>query len=113
MIMVFTGCDVITDRWFEDQWYSGVWDRPEGGNYPSASFFKDSEVDELILKVKVTVDEQERARMFKKLQHMIMEELREVPLYVMPNILGFNDRVKGYRYRGLIAVDFWPLWIEE
>jgi len=113
MMMVFTGYDVITDRWFEDQWYSGVWDRPEGGGYPSASFFKDQEVDALIMKVKVTVDEAERARMFKELQRMIMEKLPEVPLYVMPNILGFNDRVKGYKYRGLIAVDFWPLWIEE
>ena len=112
MIMVFTGYNVITDRWFEDQWSSSVWDRPEGGNYPAASFFKDAEVDALIAKVKVTVDEQERARMFKELQHMIMEKLPEVPLYVMPNILGFNDRVKGYKYRGLIAVDFWPLWIE-
>jgi len=113
MINIFTGYSVITDRWFEDQWSSTVWDRPEGGNFPSASFFKDSEVDELIAKVKITVDEQERAAMFKELQGMIMEKLPEVPLYVMPNILGFNDRVKGYKYRGLIAVDFWPLWIEE
>lgn len=113
MIMVFTNYNVVTDRWFEDQWYSGNWDRPAGGNYPTCSFFKDPEVDELIMKVKVTVDKEERARMFKELQHMIMEKLPEVPLYVMPNILGFNDRVKGYKYRGLITVDFWPLWIED
>jgi peptide/nickel transport system substrate-binding protein len=107
------GYGVITDRWFEDQWSSTVWDRPEGGSHPSASFFKDSEVDALIAKVKVSVDEQERAGMFKELQGMIMEKLPEIPLYVMPNILGFSDRVKGYKYRGLIAVDFWPLWMEE
>ncbi|MFQ6014477.1 MAG: ABC transporter substrate-binding protein [Anaerolineae bacterium] len=113
MIMVFTNYNVITDRWFEDQWTTGVWDRPAGGSYPSCSFYKDSEFDELVAKVKVSVDEAERAKMFKDLQRMVMERLPEVPLYVMPNILGFNDRVKGFKYRGLIAVDFWPLWIEE
>ncbi len=113
MIMIFTGYSVITDRWFEDQWTTGVWDREAGGNYPSCSFYSNSEFDALVAKVKVTVDEGERAKMFKDLQHMVMEELPEVPLYIMPNILGFNDRVKGYIYTGRIAPDFWPLWIEE
>jgi len=115
IIMVFTqpGGGTIPDRWFYDQWYSPTWDRPTGGDFNSCSFYKNAKFDELVLTVRKTADEKARAQMYKDLQKMIMEDLPEVPIYVMPNILGFNNRVKGYEYRGLIAVDFWPLWIED
>ncbi len=112
-ICVFVDQGPVASQWFRFQWYSPFWDREEGGSFQSASFYKNPEVDALVEKVEITVDEEERMAMVKELQRMIMEDIPEIPLFTMSNILGFNDRVKGYEYTGYIALDFWPLWIEE
>jgi len=113
MICVFVDQGVIASRWFRYQWYSGFWDRPEGGSYQSASFYTNPKVDALVEKAEVTVDEEKRMEMITELQRLVMEDIPELMLFTMPNILGFSDRVKGYSYTGRIAPDFWPMWIEE
>ena len=37
----------------------------------------------------------------------------DMPLYVSPNIVAYNNKVKGYKYFGDISVDFWRLWIDN
>ena len=49
--------------------------------------------------------------LIKQMQAMIMEDIPAIMTYTMPNMLGFSDRVKGYKYTGYIALDFWPLWL--
>jgi hypothetical protein len=44
---------------------------------------------------------------------MIMEDIPGIPIYVLPNLVAYNKRVKGFKYFGDISVDFWRLWIED
>jgi peptide/nickel transport system substrate-binding protein len=112
-ICTFDDNGPIATQWFRYQYYSGFWDKPEGGSWQSACFYKDPEFDALLEQAEQTADEEERMELVKQMQRMIMEDIPAVMLYTMPNMLGFSDRVKGYEYTGYIAVDFWPLWLEE
>jgi peptide/nickel transport system substrate-binding protein len=112
-IAVFDDMGPVATQWFRYQYYSPFWDKPEGGSFQSACFYKNPDFDALLEQAEGTADEEERLELFKDMQGMIMEDIPAVMLYTMPNMLGFADRVKGYEYTGYIAVDFWPLWIEE
>jgi len=103
----------VATRWFRYQYYSGFWDKPEGGSYQSACFYKNPEFDALLERAEGTADEEERLQLVTDMQRMIMEDIPAIMVYTIPNMLGFSDRVKGYEYTGYIALDFWPLWIEE
>ncbi|MCS7221459.1 MAG: ABC transporter substrate-binding protein [Anaerolineae bacterium] len=111
--MIFVDSGPLPDVWFREQWYSPTWDRPTGGSFQSCDFYKNPEVDSLIEQVRRTVDEEERARILKELQRMIMEDIPGIPIYVLPNLVAYNKRVKGFKYFGDISVDFWRLWIED
>lgn len=112
MIMIFVQSAPLPDLWFAEQWYSPNWDRPTGGSFQTCDFYKNPEVDQLIEKVRVTLNESERLAIIRELQRIIMEEIPGIPLYVMPNILAMRKRVQGYVYFGDISVDFWRLWID-
>jgi peptide/nickel transport system substrate-binding protein len=110
---VFDDMGPVATQWFRYQYYSPFWDKPEGGSFQSSCFYKNSDFDALLEQAEGTADEEERLELIKDMQGMVMEDIPAVMLYTMPNMLGFADRVKGYEYTGYIAVDFWPLWIEE
>lgn len=112
MNMIFTGY-TIPDQWFFYQWYSPNWDRPTGGDYNTCSFFKDTQFNDLVDKVRSTTDETEKKNLYSELQKIIHDQVPDVPIYVQPNVLGFNNRVQGYKYYGAISVDFWRLWIDD
>jgi peptide/nickel transport system substrate-binding protein len=103
----------VATQWFRYEYYSPFWDKPEGGSFQSACFYKNPEFDALLEQAEGTADEEERLELVKDMQRMIMEDIPAIMVYTIPNMLGFSDRVKGYEYTGYIAVDFWPLWIEE
>jgi peptide/nickel transport system substrate-binding protein len=112
-ICVFDDMGPVATQWFRYQYYSPFWDKPEGGSFQSASFYKNSDFDALLEQAEATADEEARMELIKDMQSMVMADIPAIMLYTMPNMLGFSDRVKGYEYTGYIALDFWPLWIEE
>ena len=112
-IAVFDDMGPVATQWFRYEYYSPFWDKPEGGSFQSACFHKNPEFDALLERAEGTADEAERLELIKDMQRMVMEDIPAIMLYTMPNMLGFSDRVKGYEYTGYIALDFWPLWIEE
>jgi len=109
---VFDDMGPVGTQWFRYEYYSKFWDNPQGGNFTSASFYKNPDFDALLEQAETTADEEARLELIKDMQGMIMEDIPAVMLYTMPNMLGFSDRVKGYEYTGYIAADFWPLWLE-
>ncbi len=109
---VFDDLGPVATQWFRYQYYSPFWDKPEGGSFQSACFFKDPDFDALLEEAEGTADEEERLELVAQMQGMIMENIPAIMLYTMPNMLGFSDRVQGYKYTGYIALDFWPLWLE-
>ncbi len=111
-IAVFDDLGPVATQWFRYQYYSPFWDKPEGGSFQSACFYKDADLDALLEQAEGTADEEERLELVHDMQAMVMENIPAVMLYTMPNMLGFSDRVKGYKYTGYIALDFWPLWLE-
>jgi peptide/nickel transport system substrate-binding protein len=112
-IAVFDDMGPVATQWFRYQYYSPFWDKAEGGSFQSACFHKNADFDALLEQAEGTADEEERMELIKDMQAMIMEDIPAVMLYTMPNMLGFSDRVKGYEYTGYIALDFWPLWLED
>jgi peptide/nickel transport system substrate-binding protein len=103
----------VATQWFRYQYYSKFWDKPEGGSFQSACFYKNPELDALLEKAEGTADEKQRLKLISDMQNMVMEDIPAIMVYTIPNMLGFSDRVKGYQYTGYISVDFWPLWVEE
>lgn len=112
MNMIFTGY-TIPDQWYFYQWYSPNWDRPTGGDYNTCSFFKDENFDKLVEQVRSTSDEDQKKKLYSELQQIIHDNVPDIPIYVQPNILGFQNKVQGYKYFGAISVDFWRLWIDD
>jgi len=103
----------IATQWFRYQYYSKFWDKPEGGTFQSSCFYKNADFDAVLEEAEGTADAEERMELVKDMQGMIMADIPAIMVYTIPNMLGFSDRVKGYEYTGYIALDFWPLWIEE
>jgi len=103
----------VATQWMRYEYYSKFWDKPEGGSFQSASFYKNPDFDALLEAAEGTADEEERLALVKDMQAMVMEDIPSIMVYTIPNMLGFSDRVKGYEYTGYIALDFWPLRIEE
>jgi peptide/nickel transport system substrate-binding protein len=112
MNMIFTGY-TVPDSWYFYQWYSPNWNRPTGGDFNNCSFFDNAEFNQLVEEVRATTDEEEKTKLYSELQQMLKEHVPEIPIYVQPNILGFSNRVQGYKYYGAIAVDFWRLWLDD
>jgi peptide/nickel transport system substrate-binding protein len=103
----------VATQWMRYEYYSKFWDKPEGGSFQSASFYKNPDFDALLEQAEGTADEEERLALVADMQAMVMEDVPSIMVYTIPNMLGFSDRVKGYEYTGYIALDFWPLRIEE
>lgn len=112
MNMIFTGY-TIPDQWFFYQWYSPNWDRPTGGDYNTCSFFKDANFNKLVEQVRSTSDEATKKKLYSQLQQIIHDNVPDIPIYVQPNIVGFQNKVQGYKYFGAISVDFWRLWVDD
>jgi len=112
-ISVYDDLGPVATQWFRYEYYSGFWDKPEGGSYESACFYKNPEFDALLEQAETTADVEERMELVREMQRIIMEDIPAVMIYTMSNTFGFSDRIKGYEYTGYIGVDFWPLWLEE
>ena len=103
----------VATQWMRYEYYSKFWDKPEGGTFQSASFYKNPDFDALLEQAESTADEEERLALVADMQAMVMEDIPSIMVYTIPNMLGFSDRIKGYEYTGYIALDFYPLRIEE
>jgi len=112
MNMIFTGY-TVPDQWFFYQWYSPNWDRATGGDYNTCSFFKDDNFNKLVEQVRGTTDDAQKQQIYSELQKMVHDNVPDVPLYVQPNIVGWQNKVQGYKYFGAISVDFWRLWVDD
>lgn len=112
LINIFVDSGPIPYNWFAEQWFSQSWDRETGGSFQTCDFYKNPDVDALVETLRAAVDTGEQERIVKELQQIIMEEIPGLPVYVLPNILGLSDTVKGYVFFGDISVDFWRLWLD-
>jgi ABC-type transport system substrate-binding protein len=110
---IFDQFPPLADTWLVEKYYSKSWDRETGGSFQACDFYKNDEVDGLIEQLRTTVDPDAALALVAEIQTKVSAEAPDVPVYVSPNILGFNKRVKGYEYFGDISVDFWRLWIDD
>ena len=109
---IFDQFPPLADTWLVEKYWSGSWDRPTGGSFQACSFYRNADVDLLLDELRVTTDAARVAELVATLQAAIAGEAPDVPIYVSPNVVGYNKRVKGYNYFGDISVDFWRLWME-
>jgi peptide/nickel transport system substrate-binding protein len=109
---IFDQFPPLGDTWLIEKYSSKSWDRDTGGSFQACSFYKNTEVDTMLDKLRTTIDAKEADKLIKDITSKVAADAPDIPIYVSPNILGFNRRVKGYTYFGDISVDFWRLWIE-
>ncbi len=110
---IFDQFPPLPDTWLIEKYSSKSWDRPTGGSYQACSFYKNEDVDVMLDQLRTTTDPDANAKLVADIQTQISKDAPDMPLYVTPNITGFNNRVKGFNYYGDIAVDFWRLWIDD
>ena len=110
---IFDQFPPLDDTWLIEKYSSKSWDRPTGGSYQACSFYKNEDVDAKLDTLRMTIDTKEAAKIVSEVQTQISEDAPDLPLYVSPNIIGFNKRVKGFKYFGNISVDFWRLWLDD
>ncbi len=79
--------------WFD----SDRWGLP--GN---RSFYKNSEVDQLVRKAAATSDQGERTQMYNKAQEIIMAEAPYIFLYQVQTIVPMRKNVKGYVFNPML-----------
>lgn len=113
MINIFVDSGPIPYNWFAEQWYSKSWDRETGGSFQTCDFYKNPDLDALVETLRGAIDPAEQESIVKELQHIIMEDIPGLPVFVFPNILGRSEQVKGYKFFGDISVDFWRLWLDN
>lgn len=68
-----------------------------GRNVSSSSHYKNDEVTELMHKVKHTVDENERRRIYDRIQQISVEEQPIVPLFNDKSIVAYSRHLKNYQ----------------
>lgn len=110
---IFDQFPPLADTWLIEKYSSKSWDRPTGGSFQACSFYKNADVDAKLDQLRVTTDPATIAQLVAEVQQQIADDAPDLPLYVSPNVVGFNNRVKGYKYFGDISVDFWRLWIDD
>lgn len=110
---IFDAFPPLADSWLIEKYSSASWDRPTGGSFVACDFYKNEEVDAKLEELRVTSDPDAAAALVAEIQTIISNDAPDLPLYVGPNIVAFNQRVKGYVYYGDISVDFWRLWIDD
>jgi peptide/nickel transport system substrate-binding protein len=110
---IFDQFPPLADTWLVEKYSSKSWDRETGGSFQACSFYKNAEVDTLLDELRITTDPARSEALVQEIQTKVSADAPDIPVYVTPNILGFNKRVKGYKYFGDISVDFWRLWIDD
>ncbi|MBW7882952.1 MAG: ABC transporter substrate-binding protein [Caldilineaceae bacterium] len=110
---IFDQFPPLADTWLVEKYWSGSWDRPTGGSFQACSFYKNPIVDSMLEELRVTTDPAKIDEMVKELQVLVASDAPDIPIYVGPNVVAYNKRVKGYKYFGDISVDFWRLWIDD
>jgi peptide/nickel transport system substrate-binding protein len=113
LIAIVSDCTTVATSWFRYQFYSPTWDSEQGGGFPSASFYKNADLDALLEEAEGTADEDARMKLVRDMQQMIMEDAPSIMVHMLPNIYGLSDRVKGMDYNGHISADWYPLRLEE
>jgi len=110
---IFDQFPPLADTWLIEKYSSKSWDRDTGGSFQACSFYKNADVDKLLDELRVTTDAKKAESMVAEIQSKISADAPDIPIYVSPNVLGFNKKVQGFKYFGDISVDFWRLWIDE
>ncbi len=77
---------------------------PNGQNYYR---YRNQEVTRLLEQADVTVDQQERARLTRRAQELMAEDVPLVPLYQRPEIYAYADNLKGPEVNPTLATAFW------
>lgn len=110
---IFDQFPPLVDTWLIEKYSSKSWDRPTGGSFQACSFYKNPDVDAKLDQLRSTTDQKAADQLVHDILVQVSEDAPDMPLYVSPNIVGFNNRVKGFKYFGDISVDFWRLWIDD
>ncbi|ABG03839.1 extracellular solute-binding protein, family 5 [Rubrobacter xylanophilus DSM 9941] len=77
---------------------------PNGQNYYR---YRNEEVTRLLEQADITVDQQERARLTRRAQELMAEDVPLVPLYQRPEIYAYADNLEGPRVNPTLATAFW------
>ena len=110
---IFDQFPPLADTWLIEKYSSKSWDRPTGGSFQACSFYKNEDVDAKLDQLRTTTDQTVADGLIHDVLTTVAEDAPDMPLYVSPNIVGFNKTVKGFDYFGDISVDFWRLWIDD
>ncbi|OQY30730.1 MAG: hypothetical protein B6I38_06930 [Anaerolineaceae bacterium 4572_5.1] len=104
---------------FGDSWSSAV-----GEAYPrlngalrgwdaSYSSWFDENIDALLTKIEMTVDQAERAKLYGELQVYMQENPPFIYLYQPVAFEAINTRVQDYNPRSAETYDIYPVWVVE
>ncbi len=110
---IFDQFPPLADTWLIEKYSSKSWDRPTGGSFQACSFYKNEDVDVKLDQLRTTTDQTVADGLIHDVLTQVASDAPDMPLYVSPNIVGFNKTVKGFTYFGDISVDFWRLWIDD
>ena len=104
---------------FGDSWSSAVGEAyPRltgalGGNDAAYSSWFDEELDALIKKIAVTVDQDERAKLYGEVQAYMHDDPPFIYLYEPVTFEAINTRVKDYKPRSAETYFLYDTYVEE
>ncbi len=80
----------------------------QGSNYPG---YRNQEMDELIDRIEVTLDAQERQSIWSRIQHLYATDLPVMPLYYRSSPFIFQKWLKGIQPTGNTSTT--TMWVED
>lgn len=108
----FPGDTLSSDTLSDDEIAALMYD-PASGLNSLGTFFENKEILDLLEKAKGTLDEEERAEAFSRVQQIGLDEAPAVPLFFTKSVTGTRDKVNDFKTYG---IGWWPLrevWLSD
>ena len=108
----FPGDAVSSDTLSDDEIAALTYD-PEAGLSGFGTFYENPRILNLLADAKGTLDEDQRARDFSRIQRIGQDEAPAVPLFFTESVTGYRDEVQDFE---TYPIGWWPLrqvWLAE
>ena len=84
-------------------------DQARTGSY---TFYNNSDVDDMLLQARQTVDDQQRYDLYLQAEKQILTDMPASPLYFYRDFRVTNNRIGGYVHNPMGFTDMWTVWVK-
>ncbi len=81
-----------------ENWIGQMYDSQFHGTWKASAWYKNPEVDKLLRKARSINDQDQRAGLYEKAAHLVVDDAVDIWIFNSVELRGLRDRVKGFQY---------------